>query len=179
MVYIILADGFEEAEALIPADLLRRAGMETALVSVGDEFVTGAHGITVKTDVPLAHIDLSKAEMLVLPGGLGGVNEMCSQPTLQALLQVAQEQEIWIAAICAAPTLLAKWGVLNGKKAVCYPGMEGQLTGAEAQPGQAVVVDGKIITARAAGSGFDFALAMIEALAGPEKAKEVQHAIHY
>lgn len=179
MVYILLADGFEEAEALVPADLLRRAGIQTALVSVKGESVTGGHQIRVKADLTLDQVDLSKAEMLVLPGGMGGVRGLDRDPNVAAMVQVAEDRDIWVAAICAAPTLLAKWGLLKDKRAVCYPGMEGALTGAQAQQDQGVVVDGKVITGRAAGSAFDFGLALVEALAGPEKASEVRCDVHY
>lgn len=179
MVYILLADGFEEAEALVPADLLRRAGIDTALVAVKGYVAVGNHGITVKADVKLSQVDVSRAEMLVLPGGLGGVKGMEAEPAVAALVQTAVDRELWLAAICAAPTLLAKWGLLAGKQAVCYPGMESQLTGAEAKPSQGVVVDGKLITGRAAGSAFDFGLALVTALAGADKAAEVRHDVHY
>ena len=179
MVYIFLADGFEEAEALVPADLLRRAGLETALVAVKGDTATGSHQIRVKADCTLAQVDLSKAELLVLPGGLGGVRGLQAEPNIAAMVQVALDNDIWVAAICAAPTLLGKWGHLKGKRAVCYPGMEGQLTGGQAVPDSGVVVDGRIITGRAAGSAFDFGLALVEALAGPDKAREVRDEVCY
>lgn len=179
MVYILLADGFEESEALVPADLLRRAGVRTALVSLAGDTVEGGHLICAKADLELAQVDLTQAEMIVLPGGMGGVRGLEAEPAVAALIQEAVDRDLWVAAICAAPTLLAKWGQLTGKRAVCYPGMEGQLSGALSQPDQSIVVDGKVITGRAAGSAFDFGLALVEAIAGPDKAREVRHAVCY
>ena len=150
MVYILLADGFEEAEALVPADLLRRADIDTALVSLWGSEAVGGRGIWVKADLNVAQVDLTKADMFVLPGGRVGVRNLAGEPVVAALLQEAADRDIWIAAICAAPTLLAKTGCLRGKRAVCYPGMEDQLIGAVPCPEEPVVVDGKLITARAA-----------------------------
>lgn len=179
MVYILLAPGFEEAEALVPADLLRRAEIETALVSVTGEPVPGSHGITVTADTNLDGVDLSKADMVVLPGGGPGHKNLGKEPRVERLVKGAAEKGLWVAAICAAPTLLGKWGLLIGKEAVCYPGMEEGLTGAQARMDRGFVVDGRIITGRAAGSVFDFGLALVEALAGKEEADKVRHGIHY
>ena len=179
MVYVILGTGFEEAEAMVPADLLRRAGIDTALVSVEPGLVRGSHGIAVQADMTLGQIDLSRAEMLVLPGGRAGVKNLSRQSGIGHTLQLALERDIWVAAICAAPTLLGQRGFLQGKKAVCYPGMESEMTGALPQMDRGVVVDGHIITGRAAGSAFDFGLELVKALAGEEKAKEVRNGIFY
>ncbi len=179
MVYILLAPGFEEAEALVPADLLRRANIETALVSLKGETVTGSHGITVAADTTLDKVDLSKAEMIVLPGGGAGVKNLGEEPAVEKLVRQAVQRDLWVAAICAAPTLLGRWGLLEGKEAVCYPGMEGQLTGARAQMDLRAVLDGKIITGRAAGSAFDFGLTLVAALAGTVEAEKVNAAIFY
>ena len=179
MVYILLAPGFEEAEALVPADLLRRANIETALVSVTGKPVPGSHGITVVADIALEDVDLSKADMVVLPGGGLGYKNLGKEPRVERLVKEAAEKGLWVAAICAAPTLLGKWGLLTGKDAVCYPGMEEGLTGAQARMDQRFVTDGKIITGRAAGSAFDFGLALVEALAGRDEAGKVRHDIFY
>lgn len=179
MVYILLAPGFEEAEALVPADLLRRAGVPVALVSLEGELVPGSHQIVVKADLSLGQVDLTQADMVVLPGGLNGVRNLGEQPAVAALVQEALDREIWLAAICAAPTLLGRLGHLKGKHAVCYPGMEDGLLNAVPCPEQAVVVDGKLITGRAAGASFDFALKLVEVLTGPEKAEEVRNAVCY
>ncbi len=179
MVYILLAPGFEEAEALVPADLLRRANIETALVTVTGKPVPGSHGITVTADIALEDVDLSKADMVVLPGGGLGYKNLGREPRVERLVKEAAEKGLWVAAICAAPTLLGKWGLLTGKDAVCYPGMEEGLTGAQARMDQRFVTDGKIITGRAAGSAFDFGLALVEALAGRDEAGKVRHDIYY
>lgn len=179
MVYILLAPGFEEAEALVPVDLLRRANIETALVSITGEPVPGSHGVTVTADISLEDVDLSKADMVVLPGGGPGYKNLGKEPRVEELVRGAAEKGLWVAAICAAPTLLGKWGLLTGKDAVCYPGMEEGLTGAQAQMDRGFVVDGKVITGRAAGSAFDFGLALIEALAGKAEADKVRNGIYY
>lgn len=179
MVYILLAPGFEEAEALVPADLLRRAGVSVALVGVEEELVPGSHQIEVKADLPLGKVDLTQADMVVLPGGLKGVHNLSEHPAVAALIQEALDRDIWLAAICAAPTLLGRLGHLKGKQAVCYPGMEDGLTNAIPCPEQAVVVDGKFITGRAAGASFDFGLKLVEVLAGAGKAEEIRNAVCY
>ena len=180
MVYILLGEGFEEAEALVTADVLRRAEVPVSLTGIGGDFVAGSHGITVKTDVTVESVSLSGGDMVVLPGGLGGVASMeGSGPAMALIRQAAENPEIWLAAICAAPTLLGRWGLLEGKNAVCYPGMEEGLTGAQARMDQRFVTDGKIITGRAAGSAFDFGLALVEALAGAAEADKVRHGIYY
>ena len=179
MVYILLAPGFEEMEALVPADLLRRAGIETALVSLKGDVVPGFRQLGLAADLTLDQVDLSKAEMVVLPGGSAGVANLEAEPAVEKLVGEAVQRGIWVAAICAAPSLLGKWGHLQGKRAVCYPGWEGALAGAQYQPDCGVVADGKIITGRAAGSAFDFGFALIEALAGAEKAEEVRRGVLY
>ncbi len=179
MVYILLAPGFEEAEALVPADMLRRANIETALVSITGEPVPGSHNITVTADLTLDQVDPDKMDMVVLPGGGPGHKNLGKEPKVEALVRQAVEKDVWVAAICAAPTLLGRWGLLEGKKAVCYPGMEAGLTGAQAQMADGVVKDGKMITGRAAGSAFDFGLALVEALAGWDEADKIQDGIYY
>ena len=179
MVYILLAPGFEEAEALVPVDMLRRANIETATVSITGEPVPGSHGVTALADVTLDDVDLSRADMVVLPGGGPGYKNLGKEPRVEQLVREAAEKGLWLAAICAAPTLLGRWGLLEGKNAVCYPGMEEGLTGAQPQMDQGVVVAGKVITGRAAGSAFDFGLALVEALAGAAEADKVRHGIYY
>ena len=179
MVYVLLAPGFEEAEALVPVDMLRRANIETATVSITGEPVPGSHGVTVLADVTLDDVDLSRADMIVLPGGGPGYKNLGKEPRVEQLVRKAAEKDLWVAAICAAPTLLGRWGLLEGKNAVCYPGMEEGLTGAQPQMDQGVVVAGKVITGRAAGSAFDFGLTLVETLAGKEESDKVRHGIYY
>lgn len=179
MVCILLGTGFEEAEALVPADLLRRAGAEVALTSLEGEWVAGSHGITVKADKTLADINPQDVELVMLPGGLGGVKALGGDPRVAALAHSVLKQGGYVSAICAAPTLLAAFGLLEGRKAVCYPGMESEMTGALPQPSVPFVVDGHIVTGEAAGSAFPFGLKLVELLKGPEAAQAVKDAVHY
>ncbi len=179
MVYILLADGFEEAEALVTADLLRRAGIETALVALEEREVTGSHGMVVRADLALTDVEADQMEMLVLPGGMGGVESIHMNLFALALIQQAYDRGVYLAAICAAPTILAHQGFLDRRKAVCYPGMEDEMGSAVVQRGRSVVVDGHIITAEAAGSVFEFGLKLVETLRGRDAADQVRRAVHF
>ena len=174
MVYIFLAPGFEEAEALIPADLLRRAGIETALVTIAGDPVIGGHGIAVLPDMDLSQVDLDDADMLVLPGGARGVDNLAHCQKAEQLIRHAFAQKIWVAAICAAPTLLARWGLLKGREAVCYPGMDKPFADQCSWKDSWLVADDHLITARGPGAAFDFGSSLVEQLAGPLKASEVR-----
>ena len=179
MVCILLGPGFEEAEALVPADMLRRASIDVCMAGVDGIDITGAHHITVKADCAVADVNVDELELLFLPGGLGGVDAIKSSPAAMELIRQAHEKGVKLAAICAAPTILAELGYLNGKKAVCYPSMLDRLTGADTTHGQHVVVDGNIITGEAAGSAFTFGFKLIEVLKGAEKAKKVCDSVYY
>ena len=179
MVAILLGQGFEESEALVPADLLRRAGVEVKLVGVDGMQVTGGHGITVTADAALEEIHPAEVEMLVLPGGLGGVEAIAGSLRAQSLIQRCSDHGCWLAAICAAPTILANLGILDRRRAVCYPGMEDMMGSAVVQKGVPVVVDGHIVTGEAAGSAFSFGLTLVEVLKGAEAAAQVKDAVHY
>lgn len=179
MVCILLADGFEEAEAVVPADLLRRAGIDVALTSLQGELVTSSHGIAVKADRTLSQIDPVEVELVFLPGGLGGVRGLAEDPRAAELVRAVARRGGYVSAICAAPTLLAAFGLLEGKKAVCYPGMEGEMAGAVLCPSVPFVVDGNVVTGEAAGSAFPFGLKLVELLKGPEAAQAVKDAVHY
>ena len=178
MVYILLAPGFEEMEALVPADLLRRAGIDVALVSPEGEFIPGGHNIIVKADMNLSQVRLEDMQMLMLPGGGVGVANLGNDPRVEALVKQAHEQDKNLCAICAAPSLLSKWGVLEGKKAVCYPSWSDRIPGADNQPGEKLAVDGKIVTGQAAGASFEFGLKLIEVLSGTETADRVRKEIY-
>lgn len=174
MVYILLADGFEEAEALVPADLLRRADVRVGLVGVTGQVVTGAHGISVCTDCPAEQVQAEEIEMLVIPGGLPGVQNVAASPAAMELVKKTAADGKWLAAICAAPSLvLGPAGLLEGRKAVCYPGMEETMTGAQAQCGCSVVVDENIITGEGPGAAFEFGLKLVEVLKGGETARQI------
>ena len=179
MVFILLGDGFEEAEALVPADLLRRAGVDVILTALQGQEVTGGHGITVRADAQLSQLDPEECELIFLPGGGGGVKSLAACPQALELVRSHYEKGGYVAAICAAPTLLASLGLLGGRKAVCYPGMENQMTGALMQKGTPVVVDGAVITGEAAGSSFAFGLKLVELLKGPTMAEQVKESVHY
>ena len=179
MVMILLAPGFEESEALVPADLLLRAGVEVQLVGVGGRCVTGSHGITVTADLTLEEAGGSDVEMLVLPGGTRGVAGLRACPAVSELILRVHGAGACVAAICAAPTLLSGLGLLEGRRAVCYPGMEGQLAGAQVQPGCPVVEDGPFITGEAAGASFPFGLKLVERLRGAQAAQAVRDAVHW
>ena len=179
MVAILLGKGFEEAEAIVPADLLRRAGVEVALVGVGGKQIPGAHGITVTANLTLKELDRDQVELLMLPGGMGGVETISGDMRAQALIQYCYDEGRWLAAICAAPTILANLGMLDRRKAVCYPGMEDLMGSAVVQKGCPVVVDGHIVTGEGPGSAFPFALKLGEILRGPEAAAQVIHETHY
>ena len=175
MVFILLADGFEEAEAIVPADLLRRAGAEVALVGVTGAVVTGAHGIAVTCDRELEQVDPKEMELLMLPGGLGGVENIGASPAAMALIRTAADCGCYVAAICAAPSLLGKLGLLDGRHAVCYPGMEQTMGAAVPQAGQSVAVDGRFITGEGPGAAFDFGLKLVETMKGAAAAQQVSH----
>ena len=168
MVYILLGAGFEEAEALVTADVLRRADIPVTLTGIGGDTVTGSHNITVLADRPVEQVTLEAGDMVVLPGGMGGVASIeGSEAAMKLVRQAASSDDYWLAAICAAPTLLARAGLLpKGARAVCYPGLEDALVEAGAVPemDRPAVIDGKLITGRAAGAAFDFGLAIVEAL---------------
>ena len=173
MVYILLGTGFEEIEALTPCDLLRRAGAEVALVGVNGIEIVGSHRITVRADLPLDAVHLDNMDMLVLPGGLRGVESLLSSGAALGLIQRAWEAGKFVCAICAAPTVLARLGIVGEQPAVCYPGKEAEMGDAN------VVRSGRLITGRAAGASVDFALALIEALKGRAEAERIAKQIVY
>jgi len=175
MVYVFLGNGFEEMETVAPVDILRRGGVETALVGIGEMAVTGAHGIVVQADLPLEEIELVAGDMLVLPGGLGGMQTIeGSAGAMDLVRQAAADKDIWLCAICASPTILGRAGILAGKNAVCYPGMEKGMTGATPCMDMHAVTDGKLITGRAPGAAYEFGFALLTALKGKDVADQVR-----
>lgn len=176
---IFLAPGFEEVEALTPIDLLRRAGVQVTIVSVGEEkAVMGSHQITVMADAVFEEMDFSDQDLFILPGGQPGTNNLKGCGKLRNLLEDADKKGKLLAAICAAPTVFGDMGLLKGKRATCYPGCEVGLAGAECLTDR-VVVDGNITTSRGVGTAISFALTLIEQLFGKEKAEELQKSIVY
>ena len=176
---VFLADGFEEIEGLTVVDLLRRAGIGVTTVSItGQLTVHGAHGIDVQADKLFEETKYEETEMVVLPGGMPGTIHLGEHEGVRGILEQFYEKEKWIAAICAAPTVLGKMGMLEGRRATCYPGMEADLSGAEAVE-EAVAVSDFIITSRGLGTAIDFALTLIEKLAGRAKADEIKESVIY
>lgn len=173
-----LETGFEEIEALATVDLLRRAGMEVFMAGVSSEQPTGKTGIKVVADVMLADTDPKYYHALVLPGG-PAVKLLLDNNEVETLLRAFATANKWIAAICAAPAVLAKAGLLRGKKAACYPSTEDQLGPGATLLREPVVVDGHIITSRGAGTAIPFALKIIELLDSPEKAQQIAESIVY
>lgn len=173
MVYIFLAEGFETVEALAPLDLLRRAGVNSLTVSITDKReVTSKQGITVKADAVIEEIDPSKAIMFVLPGGLPGADNLFACKKLCDMLKQANEDGKYLAAICAAPYILGQLGLLEGKRAVCYPGFEDKLTGAKICHSRAVS-DHNVITAVGMGASIEFGLHIVSSLCGRERAGKI------
>lgn len=173
-IFVHFADGFEEIEALAPVDILRRAGCEVTMVSVmGRKEVSSSRGVKIIADKLFEEVNYAEADMLVLPGGMPGSKNLDEHRELKAKIQEANKDGKWLAAICAAPMVLGHLGILKGKKATCYPGNEPDLIGAT-HTGASVEKDGKIITAKGAGVSVKFGLALVEALAGKEKADEIK-----
>ena len=172
-VFIFLADGFEEMEAIAPIDILRRAGIDVVTVSISENnVVTGAHGIKVEADQLFIETDFSSNDMLVLPGGGVGTENLTAHTRMNELLENQNNSGKQIAAICAAPSVLGKLGILAGKEAICYPGFEEKLTGAVISK-NTVVKDGNIITGKGPGVAIPFALKIVETLKGKETASQV------
>jgi len=177
MVYILLGTGFEEIEALAPLDLMRRAGIEVMTVGLNGSTVYGGHSIGIAADISIDEMDLTAMDMIVLPGGLGGVASARACPAAMDALKFAWDNGKFVAAICAGPTVLADLGITDGKNTTCYPGCEDGMGSANVLPGQAVVRDGNLITGTSAGCAIPFGLALIEALKGETAAKTVADAI--
>lgn len=175
MIYLFLAEGFEEIEALAPLDLMRRAGLTVTTVGVGGAYVTGAHGITVKADIADVDYADDAPELVFLPGGIPGTLNLSASPVVTGAIRTAAKTGAYLAAICAAPSILGDMGLLHGKEATCYPGFEDRLTGA-ALSEKRVVRDGKIITATGMGVAVEMGLCLVELFCGKEKAEELRHA---
>jgi len=178
MVYVLLAEGFEEIEALAPIDLMRRAGLKVVTLSVGSKKeVVGAHGITVIADALIGDIkNADGARLIMLPGGMPGTKNLDASSAVHALLDGAERAGIRTAAICAAPMILGKRGALRGKRAVCYPGFEQYMDGAETADAK-VITDGSITTGKGAGAAVEFGLELVTLLCGKETADGIKNGI--
>ncbi|MBE6828086.1 MAG: DJ-1/PfpI family protein [Ruminococcaceae bacterium] len=177
MIYMFLAEGFEEVEALAPLDVMRRAGLDVATVGVGDNFIRGSHGVTVVCDLSTTGLEVPEFfDGVILPGGMPGTVNLEKNRTVQAFIDAAYERHEYLCAICAAPSILGHKGYLSGKNAVCFPGYEEELEGAVISD-KGVVRDGKFITAKGMGVATEFGLEIVAAFLGQEKADSVKSKI--
>lgn len=178
MVYLFMADGFEEVEGLTVVDILRRAGVELQTVSIMKRRnVISSHQVEIMADILFEEIK-EAPEMLILPGGIPGTPNLKAHEGLRALIQQCAEEDVYLAAICAAPTVYGAMGLLEGKNAACYPGMESELLGAKVSY-EPVVIDGKFITSRGLGTAIDFGLTLTALLKGKEEADSIARKIVY
>ncbi len=178
MIYVFLADGFEETEAIAPIDCLKRCGLEVVTVGIGKDMITGSHGITVKTDITDSQVEFSdNLEMIVLPGGMPGTLNLEKSETVQKAIDYCAENEIYIGAICAAPSILGHKGLLKNHRAVCYMGFEKELIGAETG-NEPVCVSGKFITSRGMGTAVEFGLKLAEILKSKDVSDKLRYSIH-
>ena len=179
MVYVVLADGFEEIEALAFFDIIKRADIDSQLVSINaSKCVTGAHGIKVCTDLHINDVNKEKITAFVLPGGMPGTVNLRKSPEVCDILKYCYEKNILIGAICAAPSVLGELGMLKGKKATCFPGFEDKLEGAEFTS-EKVVKDGNIITAKGAGCAHDFAFEFVKVIKDTSLAENIKKSMQY
>ena len=177
MVYMLLGTGFEETEAIAPLDLLRRAGVEVKTVGLNGKIIYGSHGIGVETDMEIDALDASDAEMVIIPGGLGGVASIRACEKAMQTLRQAWEAGKFVAAICAGPTVLADLAITAGKDATCYPGCEDGMGTAIMHPDAPCIRDGKLITGASAGCAIPFGLMLVEALKGHDTAETIRRQI--
>ncbi len=173
MVYVLLGTGFEEIEALTPVDLLRRANIPVQTVGISGKSVCGGHHIGIEADIAPEEMDLNAMDMLVLPGGLGGVASIKESAAATNAIRFANEHHKYLAAICAGPTVLAGLGITDGKRCVCYPGCEEDMGNAIMDTRLPCVRDGNIITGTSAGCAVPFGLALIAALKGQAEANRI------
>jgi 4-methyl-5(b-hydroxyethyl)-thiazole monophosphate biosynthesis len=167
---MLLGTGFEETEAIAPLDLLRRAGVEVFTVGLNGKTIYGSHGIGVEADITIDQMDLTDLDMIILPGGLGGVASIRGCQAAMDAVAFAWDNDRYVAAICAGPTVLADLCITAGRQATCYPGCEGGMGSAKMVPGVSCVRDGNVITGTSAGCAVPFGLALVSALKGEEAA---------
>lgn len=173
MIYVFLADGFEETEAVAPIDILRRAEKDVVTVGIGSDTVQSSHGITMLCDITDMQVQLDeRVEMIVLPGGMPGTLNLEKSPVVQAAIDHCVSNDTPVAAICAAPSILGKRGLLEGRKAICFPGFEKFLNGAEVSP-DSVVTDGIFTTGVGPGAAIEFGLRLAEVLCGKAESERI------
>ena len=173
MVYMLLGTGFEETEAIAPLDLLRRANVDILTVGINGKIVYGSHHIGVEADIELSQVDLTALEMVILPGGLGGVASIRASEEAMNIIRFAYENDKFTCAICAGPTVLADLGITDGKKATCFPSCASGMGNANVQENAASVIDGKVVTGTSAGCAIPFGLSLIEVLKGKDEAERI------
>lgn len=173
MVYVFLAEGFEEVEALTPVDVLRRAGIEVMTVGVGEKVVTSSHNVPVVADIADDEITKDGLEAVILPGGMPGTINLENSPIVQEYIDFAVNNELYVCAICAAPSILGHKNLLEGKKATCFPGFEKDLYGT-VSTGEPAVADGKFITGKGAGAAMEFGLLIAEKLLNKETSDKIR-----
>lgn len=179
MIYVFLATGFEDIEAIAPVDIMRRAGLEVQTVSItGERVVTSAHGVGITSDILLSDVDFSGAEMLVLPGGLPGSTNLDACQPLTAAIKRHFEAGGAIAAICAAPLVFGHLGLLQGRRATCYPGVEGELKGAT-YTAAIVEQDGNIITGKGPAAAFEFGYTIVDFFLGESASMPLRQGMIY
>lgn len=171
-VAVYFATGYEEVEALSVVDVLRRGDVEVIMAGVGSKTVESSRKISINMDTTVDAINIDELDMIVLPGGIPGVPNLAADPNVVEHVKAFRAQNKWLAAICAAPSLLGNFNLLAGEKATCYPGFEDKLLGAT-HINEGVVVSNKVITAQAAGYSLDFAIQLLEVLQGKEIADKV------
>ena len=174
MVYMLLGTGFEETEAIAPIDILRHAGIQTLTVGLNGKTVCGGHGIGVEADITVEEMDLTDMEMIVLPGGLGGVASIRGCQAALDAVSFAWENGKFVAAICAGPTVLADLGITQGKNATCYPSCEDGMGGAVMAQNVPCIRDDKLITGTSAGCAVPFGLMLVAALKGQAEAEKIE-----
>ena len=177
MIYVLLTDGFEDIEALEPVDILRRAEIDVKTVGISGKNAVSSHGVTVVCDILIDELDSSDMTMLVLPGGPGHV-DLDSSEKVHALIRHAHENDIYIAAICASPSIIGKMGLLKDKQYTCFPGFEEKVVGGT-YTGEKAVLDGKILTGRGAGAASDFGFKIVEIFRGKILADDLRRQMQY
>lgn len=178
MIYLFLADGFEECEALVPLDILRRGEIEVQTVGVNSKSITGAHGITVTADILETDAVFDNLEGIILPGGMPGTINLENSATVNKFIDFANDKKLLIAAICAAPSILGHKGLLKNKKATCFSGFEKDLIGANVLDAP-LVRDGNIITAFGAGAAFPFGFEILKAVTSEAFCNELSKQMRY
>ncbi len=177
MFYCFLADGFEETEALAPVDILRRADIDVCTVGVGGDVIRGAHNIDVTADINIDDFELNEdIRGVILPGGMPGVKNLYADGRVLEAVRFCDKHGLYVCAICAAPSIPGRLGLLEGKRATCFPGFENELKDAEVT-GARTETDGNVITACGMGAATEFALALLSKMKGEAAAEEMRAAI--